>query len=392
MVKNTGLPKITSAMLVVTHACNLACRYCFVTQSPSMMTLDTAKQAAQMLIDNAVGTTNIPDINFFGGEPLIMWDSIIKPLVLWIREEIKQPFTFSMTSNCTLLDDERLEFMRQYDIGLLFSIDGVKAVQDYNRPYHDGRGSYDVLEPMIPKILAQYPTVTLRMTAIPPTCSYVFENIMWGEAQGYTNFFVTPNVFEEWDEASRATLTGEIIKYTDYFIDCCRQGKRAISFSVFGEALRDIRRINHADAVDTFRTDTRCRAEGKCGLGSSRFASIHPNGNIYGCQEMTSNEGEESLFYIGSLDGGVSDARRYALMAEFHKRHVVGEYCETCQYDAICDGGCVANNYIATGSLTQQPELFCWWRMLILDEAVRVMQLLGEEENQTFKNLWDELR
>ena len=47
------LPKITSAMLVVTHACNLRCRYCFVQKEPSHMTLETAKDAATFLINNA---------------------------------------------------------------------------------------------------------------------------------------------------------------------------------------------------------------------------------------------------------------------------------------------------------------------------------------------------
>ena len=86
------LPKITYAMLIVTHACNLACRYCFVHQEPSRMTYETAKEAAQFLADNAKEAGGVPGINFFGGEPLLMWDSIIKPLTLWIREELKIPF------------------------------------------------------------------------------------------------------------------------------------------------------------------------------------------------------------------------------------------------------------------------------------------------------------
>ena len=106
------LPKITSAMLIVTHACNLACRYCFVHQEPSRMTYDTAKRAAQFLLDNAEGTNDIPSINFFGGEPLLMWDSIIKPLTLWLREEVKKPFELSMTSNGILLDDKKIDFMK----------------------------------------------------------------------------------------------------------------------------------------------------------------------------------------------------------------------------------------------------------------------------------------
>lgn len=35
------LPKINSAMLIVTHACTLACRYCFVQQESSRRVLNS---------------------------------------------------------------------------------------------------------------------------------------------------------------------------------------------------------------------------------------------------------------------------------------------------------------------------------------------------------------
>ena len=40
------LPEISSAMLVVTHRCNLECRYCFVKQKNEDMDLATAGAAA----------------------------------------------------------------------------------------------------------------------------------------------------------------------------------------------------------------------------------------------------------------------------------------------------------------------------------------------------------
>lgn len=40
------LPKIYSAFLNLTNACNLACRYCFVEQHPDMISLQVAKDAA----------------------------------------------------------------------------------------------------------------------------------------------------------------------------------------------------------------------------------------------------------------------------------------------------------------------------------------------------------
>ena len=212
------------------------------------------------------------------------------------------------------------------------------------------------------------------MTAIPETCSHLFESIMWAAAQGFTNFFVTPNVFEAWDEAARDVLAGELRKYADYYAESKARGVKPIAFSTFEQAFWDIKAIADAEAKGVYRAMPKCRSEGKCGLGTSRFASIHPNGDLYACQEMTSNEGEESPFYIGSIYSGVDNNRRRALAEAFDSVPAWGEYCGECEYDRICDGGCVANNYMVTGKLGGMPEMYCWWRRTVLHEAMRVKE------------------
>lgn len=377
-------------MLVLTHECNLECRYCFVSQKRERMSLDTAKLATLMLLDGAKEDGVTPEINFFGGEPMLLWDEVIVPLTVWIREELKEPFRLSMTSNCTLLNDERLAILKKYGVGLLFSLDGAKKTQDYNRPFRGGRGSFDALADKIPAILKAYPAMTLRMTVIPATAGNLFENIVWGESVGYTNFFAVPNVFEPWDEKSRTTLREGMGKYGEYYVNRMREGGRPIFFSSFEDALRDIKRINSAGERDEYRCLPSCSAYGKCGLGASRFASVHPNGDIYSCQELTSNEGEDSPFFIGSVETGVSDGRRLSLIESYDPKKLRGDDCGGCLYDRICDGGCVANNYMACGSVASSPEMFCFWRRLLLDEAIKVARTLGGENNEAFIRHWKE--
>jgi radical SAM protein with 4Fe4S-binding SPASM domain len=197
---------------------------------------------------------------------------------------------------------------------------------------------------------------------------------MWAASQGFTNFFVVPNVFEPWDDEQRETLSAEMRKYADYYAESKKNGVKPIKFSSFEQALNDIKTIADAEAKGLYRSMPKCRSEGKCGLGTAKFASIHPNGNLYACQEMTSNEGEESLFYIGSIYSGVDNSRRRALASSFDSVSAWGEYCGECEYDRICDGGCVANNYMVTGKLGGLPEVYCWWKRLLLHEAMRVKE------------------
>ena len=378
-----ALPRITSVMLVVTHGCNLRCKYCFVRKEPERMSLETAKAAARMLMENARVSGAAPEINFFGGEPMLEYDTVIRPLVEWLHDELKERFRFSITTNGTLLTDERMGFMRRHGFGLLLSMDGNKPVQDYSRPYAGGGGSFETLRPIVPKVLAAWPGTTFRMTALPETCGHTFESVLWAAAQGFRSFFVTPDVFREWDGRAREVLARELETYADYYVDCKAHGVRPILFSGFEQAFEDLKQIRRAERQGTYRALPKCTSRGKCGLGASRFASVHPNGDVYACQEMTSNEGPESPFYIGSVYTGVDDARRLALMEAFDARPVRGEDCAGCKYDRICDGGCVANNYMLTGSLGAVPEVYCWWRRELLRQAERIEK--GVEKCRTRK-------
>ena len=46
-----------------------------------------------------------------------------------------------MTTNGTLLNQDRINFLKENEIYLLLSCDGPPEVQDYNRPCRDGSNS-----------------------------------------------------------------------------------------------------------------------------------------------------------------------------------------------------------------------------------------------------------
>lgn len=371
------LPKITNAMLIVTHACNLACRYCFVHQEPTSMTEQTALDAVRFLINNC-GEKETPNINFFGGEPMTMWDEVIVPVADWIRLKYNKPFVLGITTNGTLLDHERIRYMKERNFSLLLSIDGDRETQDYNRPRHDGSGSFESIEKNIPEILHAWPNVTFRSTIIPETAGNLYKNYLFAKNAGFRNMFVVPNVYESWSDEAWSTLETEMRKISDRIIRDCRNFEPSMTLNPVMKAMKDVDLIRSGTAGR--RTMERCSASGKCGLGASRFASIHPNGNVYGCQEMTSNEGEESPFYIGNIYTGVSEARRYTLMGRYDCRSLRGDDCEHCPYDGVCDGGCVANNYLVTGDINRQPDFQCRWMRLLYDEAVYVTGELGDNK------------
>lgn len=382
------LPLLTSAMLVVTHRCCMACRYCFVQQENCDMTYETAVKAAHFLIENGKAAKNTPNITFFGGEPLLMWDDIIKPLVLYVRNELQTPFSFSITTNGALITDEILDFLKEYRVSIHLSIDGDKETQDYNRPLYSGESSFDVLYPKMRAIITRFPTTVFRSTITQPTCGLTWNNIKFAIDNDFKTFYTVPNVFEKWSEENKALLKVQIREYSDYYINSYRMGKIPIRFTSLEEAMKRIIHINTAAKTGEYRVRDYCLACGKCGLGSTKSCAISPDGNLYACQEMTSNEEPDSIFYIGNLDTGVDEVRRWSLINSYDPIKNMGPNCKTCYYNRVCDGGCVANNYMTNGDIHVNPDMFCWWRQLLLSESEYIINILGSEKNSLFKEYW----
>ena len=354
------------------------------------MTFETARQAVDFLAANAQTDNSTPDITFFGGEPLLRWDDLIKPLVLYIREELRIPCTLSITSNCVLMDEEKLAFMQRYKIGLLFSIDGDRETQDYNRPTHSGDGSFSLLEDKIDAIVGAFPSAPFRSTCIPATCAQTWHNMQFAIDAGFKTIYTVPNVYEPWSECDKDTLLGCLHAYSEYFVDCFRGGTQPAIFTSIEAMMARIPTLQAAVQLRQVRKNPFCLGPGKCGLAAGRNCSIAPDGSIYGCQELTSNDGPDSIFYIGNLTDGVDDARRIALTESYHadQARAAGLNCGRCALNVICDGGCAANNYLISGDIHVNPDVYCWWRQKLLDESMWILQTLGKEENELFRTYW----
>lgn len=356
--RSYNYPQIRNIFLITTHKCNLACRYCFVSQNPSEMPLEVALDAIDYLVANNDLTTESGSVCFFGGEPLLRWDDLIVPTVLYkerVYPDLK--LTFSITSNCSLLNDERIQFIVDHNIGLLTSIDGAKETQDYNRPFHNGKGSFDIVSKNIEKLIAKGRNGTFRSTIYPPTCGNVYENYLYAISLGYRNTFFINDSFCEWSDEDMAKCEEQKMKIADHYIAHWKEhGEAPIGISAVDKYFGSIyeEREREAQGLPKINLFT----NSKCGYGQSAGGAISTNGDIYGCQEMTSND---PLFKIGSIYTGLDDNKRKELADIFDADPVKrGDIpCETCPACSVCNGGCIANNYMQTGKFNTCSHAYC---------------------------------
>jgi DNA-binding LacI/PurR family transcriptional regulator len=204
-----NLPRITTAMLVVTHDCNLRCRYCFVDKNPCKMTYETAKAAAEFVIKNAEEDKVTPGINFFGGEPMLMWDSIIVPLVNWVRHEYKKPFHFGITTNGTLLNEERIQFMKDNNFDGAF-IAGLNETS----PLLDELKNTDIPTVLYDNVLIGEKVATINNESINTIRKLV--NMLYNDGHRKIGFIHGDKYSFVSNERFAGYITGQIMNDIDY--------------------------------------------------------------------------------------------------------------------------------------------------------------------------------
>ena len=303
-------------LLGLTNDCNLACNYCFVKQQPKSMTYEIAEQAILWLQNNykAKNRTEKMNVVFFGGEPLLKFNEIIVPIV----EKYCNIATFSITTNGILLDEDKIDFFYKYGINILLSFDGIKKVQNAQRP---GKNcdSFDTVLKNIPYLLLRFPNTTMRATLTKESVNYLYDTVLMAEELGFKSIMFTPNAYEKWDSSTGAIYEKQLKQiglhiYKSFFNNhenCIKVVPLIKTFNKIEDSLENKLKYNNSLH--------------RCGLGTTSCA-ITPEGFIIPCQEKTSNP----TYILGDVFNGI-DPKKHE---EFLKQYI------TALNEMVCDKVC----------------------------------------------------
>lgn len=389
----------TTATINLTNDCNLQCKYCFVEQHPEYMDFETAKKIADWLYQNLLIARKRDKkrkayIVFFGGEPLLQYNTIIVPLVEYIEEKYPKDFVYSITTNGTLLDHEKIMFLKKYDIFPMLSMDGEKTVQDNNRPCkNQNLSSFDLISKNIPFLLENFPYMTFRATFSKETVSNIFETYLFAELCGFKKFYIMPNHRDNWDEDNIKIFKEEIKKIFIHRINQFKNNIYPMEFSLIDQVYKiilkhDVYQMNKN--TDKIVNETFNPLLG-CGLGTSSV-SIGPDGKFYGCQEQPSKE-NKNIFYIGDIDKGI-DKKRHKLLL---KRYISNQknnkiicsnqsQCVNCPLKGYCHTmRCVSTSYDLYQNLNTLNEIRCIQIKEFFINCIAEMKILTLENNLFFK-------
>lgn len=141
--------KIEIMYLILSSACNLGCKYCFIennhynnheeTNMPLNILTNAVNKFCNYVVENEI---EHPLITFYGGEPTVNWKALEKAVE--IVEKKKSLIKFNMVTNATLLTEDKIKYLVEHNIELGISIDGPKKLNDENRVYRKSNESvYD---------------------------------------------------------------------------------------------------------------------------------------------------------------------------------------------------------------------------------------------------------
>jgi uncharacterized protein len=112
--------------LSVTEKCNLGCPYCYVANKASFMTKEIYDKGMDDLTNFLERSGHAEyQLSYFGGEPMLNWD-LIEYSVPKLKADPRCK-GIVLISNLTMIDEEKAKFLKDNDIGVSWSFDGMSS-------------------------------------------------------------------------------------------------------------------------------------------------------------------------------------------------------------------------------------------------------------------------
>lgn len=375
----TELSVVNIAMFLA-QECNLRCLYCYGQAGeyagPGMMDKDTAFRVVDWLMENSRSAQRVT-IGFFGGEPLLNFP-LMRDVVSYARQKASgagKEMRFSITTNGTLLTDEIIAFLKEENIETLISFDGPPEIQNRQRPFKDGSGSYDVVRVNAARLRNALPRLTARATVYADADPVRIKEGM--EQAGFSTCLLypaSPILLDGVGAPTPETQFGE--RWLHGMETIYRQEAEELLAAIRERRLvTDSPNVALVGLASLFSGQKRLHS---CGVGKG-MAGVTINGDIYPCHRFAGL----THFRMGNIAdyqaGAINDYHR-AIVDNLPK-------CRVCWARYYCGGGCFYQNLATTGDMHRASELDCRELQILLEGLIHVYCQLDEADREYVKAL-----
>ena len=261
---------------------------------------------------------------------------------------------FSLSTNC-ILTKSKIDYLEEHGFSLSVSLDGTQEVQDQNRPFPNGQGSFDVAFGNLKLIDATDIDYGIRSTVLPGTEWNMPEFISLLVKSGLCVRHIN---FEPVQYTGRAASLAEDDSFFRTFLSNYVKAKRLAASHGIGVS------------YSACRFGTVC--EHFCGAYGSASVNfvVSAVGGISSCNEVTDpSDRKAGLFLYGKITGAsrnpVLDHERIKHLQSL--RVVSFERCNDCFAKYNCGGDCLARAMTDSPGVEKVPATErCWLNREIL--------------------------
>jgi uncharacterized protein len=243
-----------------------------------------------------------------------------------------------MTSNGTLLDEEKIDFLIEHDFSLMISLDGPKEINDLNRVYPDGSGTYDTVIEKIEFIQGRYPEYADKLSismVMDPSNDFDCINSVSLNGEDFKPLNLNATIIDtDYDYDNPLNYSEDYIWKFEYHLFLALmsywgrypvENISSISRTVMLNALDNIYKFEESPVIKTYDVPS-----GPCIPGQMRlFSDI--NGNLFPCERVSETS---DAMHIGNLKEGF-DIEQIDYLLNFSR--ITEEECKTCWAFRYCN-------------------------------------------------------
>jgi uncharacterized protein len=265
--------------------------------------------------------------NFFGGEPLLEFQ-LVRVLVSYIHKLVKKTkirVSFAINTNGTLLDREKLDFLKSNNFYLGFSIDGPEDVHDANRPMRNGGATFHHIMEGIDMVKKYYPLKRTKVASMFDRHSMEISRTL-----NFTTKLGLPQITIDKAKGSPQESGHITSSHLPFLIEEQEKIARKILHDI-KERKMDSYIIPFHGVLSLLITKQLISVR-NCEAGENQI-TFSGDGCIYPCYWM---DGKRQ-YAIGSVSGGIDKQKKKEWLNFIEKEE---EKCQACIAENLCGHGC----------------------------------------------------
>ena len=346
-------PDFNRLVLMLAGGCNMGCSYCFekdvpIYQNPNLMTKARADEILDWFFKHQQGKT--AHVQLYGGEALLNWTVltyVVEKMESWAAANSIE-LTKYLITNGTLLDSERITFLKSHRVTIQVSVDGDEETHNRFRVFKSGKPTMARIKPNIDELNQQKADFNLRAVL--------------------TRQNKDPNaVVRGLRSLGAAKVSFEVVATDNYQAQFNDE-----DWEVFNEKYKDFVQspftIWH-ELPDEMQAMIIRICEGKhvfygCGAGISEV-TVAPDGSIFECQRI----------YRTPYSNVAQDKSPTELASTLLTMVDDRPICQDCWARYLCGGGCMHQSHIGHGKDDPLPQYCVMKRHLAEASIVKIDEI-----------------